>query len=409
MAERIAVVEDEESIRTMMVRFLTLRGFEVIPFAGIDEAYRALDSLPPDLLITDLRLPDGSGLELVARLRDRHGTRFPIIILSALSSEVDFKRGFAAGADDYIRKPFLPDELLAKCEIHLARHGDSKTERLEHGLPTTPEGLVFERYHVEEAVGHGSFGTVYRAIDQRSNERVALKVLNASPGAQPEFRLRFLRETYALSSVNHPNIVTVRDFGAREGRYYYAMDYVEGPTLRQRVLLQGPGAPDDVLALLESMTDALNCLAEAGLVHRDLKPSNVILENGHWERPVLVDFGLAKRTFDQGITHDQLLMGTPAYMAPEALAGQEPDPASDLFALGLVGRFAATGTTPFPELKGLALLDHMAKTPVPIPDDFPEPLRRVLRSLTQLRPRERPPTARHARQLVNTARAALSD
>ena len=103
---------------------------------------------------------------------------------------------------------------------------------------------------------------------QRSNERVALKVLNASPGAQPEFRLRFLRETYALSSVNHPNIVTVRDFGAREGRYYYAMDYVEGPTLRQRVLLQGPGAPDDVLALLESMTDALNCLAEAGLTRR---------------------------------------------------------------------------------------------------------------------------------------------
>ncbi|MGE0707406.1 MAG: response regulator [Planctomycetota bacterium] len=407
MSEQIAVVEDEESIRSMMVRFLSLRGYQVAAFDRIHDAYRALDSAPPDLLITDLKLPDGSGLELVARLRDRHGRRFPIIILSALSSEVDFKRGFAAGADDYIRKPFLPDELLAKCENQLARHGDSHTERLEHALPKNAEGLVFDRYAVEEAVGHGSFGTVYRAVDKREQRLVALKVMNTNPGSQPEFRLRFLRETYALSSIKNPHVVRVRDFGAREGRYYYSMDFVEGPTLRQRVLLKGPATGEQVLAMLHPLTDALQALAEAGLVHRDLKPSNVILRGGDWADPVLVDFGLAKRTFDQGITHDQLLMGTPAYMAPETLTGTEPDPSSDLFALGLVGRFAVTGNTPFPELNGLALLDHMSKTPIPLPPDLPEPVKRVLRSLLQIRPPDRPPTAGHARSLVLAASEEL--
>ena len=404
---RIAVVEDEEAVRTMMVRFLELRGHEATGYGRLREAWSALEGLPPELLIVDLRLPDGSGLDLVARMRGAHGQGFPILILSGLDREDDFKRGFAAGADDYLRKPFLPDELLAKCEIHLARYGDSVTQVLQHGLPVDSQGRAFSRYEILETVGRGSFGVVYRAFDIRSGLSIALKVLNTTATNRGELRLRFLRETYALGSVKHPNVVGVRDFGSREGRFYYAMDYVDGPTLRQQVAHEGGASPRQALEFLLAMVQALGALQQVGLVHRDLKPSNVILRDGDWSQPVLVDFGLAKRSYDSGVTHEQLLMGTPAFMAPEALRGVEPSIQSDLFSLGLVARFALLGDNPFPTLKGVALLDHMARVPIPYPDDLPGPLRRTLSYLTAMAPAERPKSAGEAGALVSAALVAL--
>lgn len=396
---RVAVVDDEEQVRDALASVLRERGYEVLAFDGFASAYEALSRSAPDLLIADVNMPDGNGLELVARLRTLHSESFPIIILSGLSSETDFMRGFAAGASDYLSKPFTRDELLARCAVHLGRTTDEGTTALKHDLPREGQ-LVFRRYEVRSVLGRGSYGTVYEAFDTVRREPVALKVLAALPSSQPEARLRFLRETYALSSVRHPGIVPVIDFGASQGRLYYAMQRVAGPTLREHIASAGPVGPDQGLALLRGLLGALAALAHAELVHRDITPANVLLRDGRLDQPVLIDFGLAKRTFDRGLTLDDVLLGTPGFVAPEVILGQPCDARSDLFAVGLVARFALTGREPFPELRGMALLNHMARHPVSIPEELPERVRNILVRLVELDPAARPASANEALDLL---------
>lgn len=389
---RVAVVEDEAQVRDALISVLRERGYEVAEFGSFVAAYEALSRIAPDLLIADVNLPDGNGLELVARLRTLHSESFPIIILSGLASETDFIRGFAAGASDYLSKPFTRDELLARCAIHLGRTNDEGTTALQHDLPR--EGnLAFRRYEVRSVLGRGSYGTVYEAWDTQRGEEVALKVLAALPSAQPEARLRFLRETYALSSVRHGNVVPVVDFGVAQGRLYYAMARVKGPTLRDHVAAHGACSPEAALALLRGLLRALAALAQAELIHRDITPTNVVLRDGRLDSPVLLDFGLAKRSFDHGLTLEDVLLGTPGFVAPEVVFGQSHDVRSDLFAAGVVVRYAAAGGEAFRDLRGMALLQHMACTTTPLPADMPRPLRDVLERLLALDPDRRPTSA----------------
>lgn len=302
-------------------------------------------------------------------------------------------RGFAAGASDYLSKPFTRDELLARCAVHLGRSTEEGTTALQHDLPR--EGnLAFRRYEVRSVLGRGSYGTVYQAWDTQRREEVALKVLAALPSSQPEARLRFLREIYALSSVRHENVVPVVDFGVAQGRLYYAMARVKGLTVREHVAAHGAVSPDEGLALLRGLLGALAALADADLVHRDVTPTNILLRDGRLDAPVLLDFGLAKRSFDHGLTLEDVLLGTPGFVAPEVVIGQPHDARSDLFAAGLVVRFAVAGGEAFADLRGMALLQHMAKTPVPVPADLPQPLRGVLMRLLDLDPARRPSSAR---------------
>src|SRR5438477_12957121 len=121
MPGRVAVVEDEDIVRCLLETILEDRGYEVRAFATITAATEGLRDSPPDLLIVDVRLPDGCGLDLVGSLRTDSGSRVPAIVLSGMREERDFVRGFAAGAVDYLAKPFVRDELLARCAVHLAR------------------------------------------------------------------------------------------------------------------------------------------------------------------------------------------------------------------------------------------------------------------------------------------------
>lgn len=383
----IAIVEDDELIRELISELLQRRNHQVVMFEGCQDAFEALESAPPDLLVCDVSLGDGSGLDLVARLRAIHGdAALPILVLSGMKTESDFLRGFAAGATDYLPKPFTTDELLAKVHILLARtfrQGAGASSSPDQ-LPGVSSGLAFDRYQLESVLGQGSYGVVYRAHDQRADRQVALKVLSALPGSQPESRLRFLRETYALASIRSPHVARIHDFGAAEGRLYYAMDLVQGPTIEQKVASDGRASEGEARLLLRGLAAALAALERAGVVHRDIKPANVILRDGRWEEPVLVDFGLAKRPFDHGLTDPQMLIGTPAYMAPEMIRGADVDHRSDLFAMGLVARYALTGGEAFPHLVGLELLQAIAARPTPLPPTIPRALRELLRQMLQV-------------------------
>jgi CheY-like chemotaxis protein len=405
---RIALVDDDPVTRERALAALRGRGFEVQAYATQAAAAYHLDGRPPDLLVTEAALEDGNGLDLVARLRATAAHTFPVIVASRRRGEQEILRGYAAGASDYLLKPYGLEELLAKVAVHLARAERDGTARLGPLELPTSRSLAFGRYEVRSPVGRGAGGVVYDAVDRETGRSVALKVLTLLEDLRAEVRLRFLREVYALSSLRDPHIARALDFGSAEGRLYYAMELVPGPTVHRKVLTDGTAGAREVLDLIDGLCRALGALRRVDLVHRDVKPGNVLLRGGRWATPVLIDFGLAKRPFDRGLTDPDVWTGTPGYLPPEVVLGAAHDHRGDLFSLGLVARFALTGEEPFPDLRGLPLLYHMTRERVAMPEAIPGELRSLLEDLTALDPAARPADADAVRARVDFLRRRLA-
>jgi eukaryotic-like serine/threonine-protein kinase len=190
-------------------------------------------------------------------------------------------------------------------------------------------GTQIGPYRIESTLGAGGMGQVYRAVDTRLNRYVALKI------AREEFDERFEREARAIAQLNHPHICTLYDVGPN----YIVMEVVEGETFAT-LLARGALPLDRVIRYGVQMADALAAAHAKGIIHRDLKPGNVMLTKSGVK---VLDFGLAKTETDQTITHTQVVLGTPAYMAPEQREGRTADARTDIYALGLVLREMATG------------------------------------------------------------------
>ena len=304
-------------------------------------------------------------------------------------------RAFDAGADEYLTKPVSMGELLAKCSMLLTRRTMHRAPSPRTKLPGGE--LAFGRYRVSKSLGRGSFGEVYDAQDTKSNQRVALKVLDPIRGAELVHRQRFLRESYTLSVIRSPNIMGLVDYGEQEGRLYAALEFIEGKTLTQCVAERGPLSSEELQALLRGVAKGLRVIDDRGLIHRDLKPDNVLLRDGDPAQPVLIDFGLAKSSGDHMLTEAGTLLGTPAFMSPEQIAAAELDSRSDQFSLGLTLCFAATGRRAFPELTGVQLLAALSTREVELPPNLSPGLSSCLRRMTRLLPDQRFP---HPRALL---------
>jgi serine/threonine protein kinase len=191
-------------------------------------------------------------------------------------------------------------------------------------------------------------GVVYKARQPKLNRLVALKILAPERGADPKFAERFLREAQALARLNHPNIVTVHDFGEADGLYYLLMEYVNGLTLRQ-LLRTRRMAPAEALKIVPKVCEALQFAHEHGIVHRDIKPENVLLDKQG--RVKIADFGIAKLVGADGtepaLTEAQAIIGTPLYMAPEQVEKpQSVDHRADIYSLGVIFYETLTGELP---------------------------------------------------------------
>ena len=200
-------------------------------------------------------------------------------------------------------------------------------------------------YRVVERLGEGGMGVVYRAVDERLERSVALKFLAADLIRDPEARRRFLLEARAASRIEHANVCTVYEAGETpEGEAYLVMAFYEGETLERR-LTRGPLPVAEALDLAIQIARGLERAHEAGIVHRDVKPGNVMI-TAHGEAKLL-DFGLARLRDAAPITREGTTLGTPVYMAPEQLRGEEPGPAVDVWALGVVLWEMIAGRPPF--------------------------------------------------------------
>jgi hypothetical protein len=203
------------------------------------------------------------------------------------------------------------------------------------------------RYVIQEEIGRGAMGVVYRALDPVLGRTVALKVVHAAFGTaeDPQFEQRFVAEARAAARLSHAGIVTVHDAGRDEatGTFYIAFEHLEGQTLDQAA--RGRALPpDEALRIAACVAEALHHAHEQGIVHRDVKPANVmLLRSGE---PKLMDFGIAKVPASQ-LTAAGEFFGTPAYMSPEQLAGEPLDRRSDVFSLGAVLYRLLTGQDAF--------------------------------------------------------------
>lgn len=230
-----------------------------------------------------------------------------------------------------------------------AEEGESQSTATNFATPTPEEiAIHFPDLEILELVGRGGMGVVYKARQKQLNRLVALKILAPKVGQDPAFSERFAREARAMAILNHPHIVAVYDFGQSDGLYYFLMEYVDGLNLR-RLLESGKLAPEEALAIVPQICDALQYAHDHGVVHRDIKPENLLLDKEG--RIKIADFGIAKlvdrEASELTLTGAGQIMGTPQYMAPEQI--EHPlsvDHRADIYSLGVVFYQMLTGELP---------------------------------------------------------------
>lgn len=253
-------------------------------------------------------------------------------------------------------------------------------------------------YTIIGALGAGGMGEVYRAYDERLRRHVALKVLPESFDEDLRRKVRFEKEARILGALNHPNILAVFDVGTDGGKFFLVSELLDGQTMRQRIC-QGPLPPREAVDYASQIARGLASAHSQGIFHRDLKPENIFITRD--DRVKILDFGLAKQVgladvnskqaegLDSSTVTTGLLMGTPAYMAPEQLRGQKVDHRADIFSFGAVfyemvsGQRAFKGDTSAEAMNAILQLEP---SDLIVNNAFPAALKRIIRHCLEKKP-----------------------
>ena len=235
------------------------------------------------------------------------------------------------------------------------------------------------RYSLERELGRGGMGIVYLAREVRLDRLVALKLFPPALAAVPRLRERFLREARTAARLSHPHIVPIFTVDEVDRYVFFAMAFVEGETLGQRVRTRGPMPPSEAARMLREVAWALGYAHEQGVVHRDVKPDNILLEAATG-RALVADFGIAGLQQDATTQQTGEVVGTPEFMSPEQAGGARVDAQSDLYSLGVVAFYALSGGVPFTGAKSAEVLaKHMTQPAPPIAEHAPAVPRRIAR------------------------------
>ena len=233
-------------------------------------------------------------------------------------------------------------------------------------VAATAERILFGRYRVERELGRGGMGAVFLAHDLQLGEQVALKIMSARSGGDPESMAeRFRREASAARRVTHPNVIRIFEFGEADGDLFLSMEYFAGHTLQELIRRRGALPLDEARAVLGQVCEGLAAAHRAGVVHRDLKPANVLV--GSAGSVKLIDFGLAKAAFRSTMTATGVFMGTPDYMPPEQVRGRPVDARADIYSLGALAYHLVEGRPPFSGDTPIAVGFAHCTQPVPPP------------------------------------------
>jgi hypothetical protein len=356
-----------------------------------EEAYTEEDRQ----LLASIAAQMGLGLD-VARLRRR--------------SEAT-RSGITGIASTQIALPMMECPRCGRCEESSVAvcPSDGSTMRAVPSVPRT----VDNKYRLERVLGRGGMGAVYRARDVRLDRLVAVKVVRHELLGDVEARRRFRREAQIVARLQHPSIVAVHDYGTfPDGGAYLVMELVRGEDLRRVLQREGRLEPEATLRILTAVCDAIDAAHREGVLHRDLKPENILLPGGRVEAKVL-DFGVAKVVEEAPrdgvppaeaptlVTAAGMIIGTPAYMAPEQFRGTRLDGRVDVFALGVIAYEMLSGELPFGRGSlGEVVLAQSRGVPPMREGSVPPAAERAIRTALEMDPDRRPASARALAHLL---------
>jgi eukaryotic-like serine/threonine-protein kinase len=348
----------------------------------------------PDAVILQVDFGDESaarkGLGYVVQMLRAQPNSY-CIVLAENGSEMSAVRAMKSGAKDYLPLARISRDSLLKAveEAHAKRraaaHDAAADALLTPGIETTH--IRVPGYTIVKEISTSNFSSVFLARSERLRRNVVLKVMNlgTSPRELDDAE-RFQREYEIISSIAHRAIAEIYDFGTLPEYKYLAIEYIPCGDLRDR--LRNPLSIDESLYYLRSIAEALRVIHVFGILHRDLKPANVMLREDN--SPVLIDFGLARRSLeDAGTTGAGQVLGSPYYISPEQSQGQRVDARTDLYSLGVMFYEMLTGQRPYNGRTAMAIMAQHAGSPVPILPSNVALQQALLDRLMAKRPEER--------------------
>jgi serine/threonine protein kinase len=273
-------------------------------------------------------------------------------------------------------------------------------------------GSVFAGHRIEEVVGRGGMGVVYRATEIELGRPVALKLIAPKLADDPDFRERFQRESRLAASLDHPNVIPIYQAGEAEGGLFITMRYVLGTDLADLIAREGMVEPKYAVGIVTQVAAALDAAHQRGLVHRDVKPANILVtDHGEGKHAYLTDFGLTRDTTAMGgLTQTGQFVGTIDYAAPEQIEGKPPGAGADVYSLGCVLFHAVTGQRPYERDSDVAKLFAHLNDPPPTVSDMlpaaPSMFDEIIRRSLAKDPADRYPSAG---DLARAANAALEE
>jgi DNA-binding response OmpR family regulator len=360
----VLVVDDEPSLLQMTARLLRAAGYSVTICTDGAAASRLIGTEAFDVVVSDIDMPQLSGIDLLKLLRER-AIDVPVVLMTGAPTLESAILAVERGAFKYLTKPVQNEELLETVARAARSRAASGTQRRrESAGPSAPgaspsaglcPGAVLgDRYRLRRLIGEGGMSQVWEAEQVLSGRLVALKLLHASLNARPEMRRRLLREARAAGSVSHPNVVDVFDvFELQDATPVLVMALLHGQTLG-RLLAAAQGLTVEQAAdLLLPVVSAVGTAHACGVVHRDLKPENIFLsEEGQRVVVKVLDFGIAKLVSPDErdgsvVTVTGAVIGTPGYMAPEQGFGErDVDHRADVWSIGAILYEALSGAPP---------------------------------------------------------------
>ncbi len=391
----ILVVDDDESNRDMLVRRLTRKGYQVVAAANGRAALEMVQRGSIDLMLLDVMMPGLDGIDVLKEVRKtRSPTDLPIIMVTARANDSDVIEALELGANDYVTKPIEFSIMAARivAQLRMRRRSEPTPAppapapapaatppapaptATRHGR-VGPGTVLGTRYRIDSCIGSGNFGTVYRARHLTLDHDVAVKVLRGQMAADDDAVARFQREAISTCRVQHPNAVLVTDFGVDLDVAFLVMELLKGYPLSVELARSGRLSVARALQVVLPVCSVLAAAHDAGIIHRDVKPANVFLhEAPHGQVVKLLDFGLAKLTGNPALTMAGLILGTPAYMAPERFVEDTYGSRSDVYSVGTMLYQMLAGRLPF-DVEGddpMALAARkLREDPPPLGDGVP--------------------------------------
>lgn len=367
---RVLLVDDQPELRRLFQRTLTKAGHQVLVAENGRQAVGLVAKNSFDVVISDVRMPDMGGVELLQALHAQDPD-LPVLLVSGSPDLETAMKAVEYGAFEYLTKPVSFEKLgsstrraieqrrqRTEAKELLDQYRSGTRQRAARGAGDDRESWTGERlggrYLVGRLLGAGGMGAVYEATREDLGQmRVAVKILHTALASDALLLARFRREAETVGQVNHPNIVRILDFRAEPDEpAYLVMELLDGVSLRQALGRHIDFSAERIVFIASQMLAALAAVHRAQVIHRDIKPENVVLTSmsGLGDIVKLLDFGVAKQLGaipGNTLTQTGTVLGTPTYMAPEHARGGTIDRRSDLYAVGTIMYEALAGAPPF--------------------------------------------------------------